>query len=44
MYLILYKSKKASRNREAFYINFIYCLIFYLNAGIPVMSAPVINK
>ena len=42
--VILCKNKKASRNEEAFYINFNYCLINYLNAGIPVISAPVINK
>ena len=42
--IFLCKNKKASRNEEAFYINFNYCLINYLNAGIPVISAPVINK
>ncbi len=44
MWIYMNKNKNASRNREAFCINFIDCLIFYLKAGIPVISAPVINK
>ncbi len=41
------KSKKASRFREAYSTDFMNSLIVvyrYLNAAIPVISIPVINK
>jgi hypothetical protein len=47
IFLIFCKSKKASYLQEAFTIDFMNTLITvcsYLNAEIPVISIPVINK